>query len=85
MPELRIRARDFAADPLGVKNKARDGEAVVITNRGRPDVAMVSYQRWRALEAVLPQSALEALGRHPASSIEFQPPRIEDHAEGAEL
>ena len=85
MSELRIGARDFAADPLGLKNKARDGETVVITNRGRPDVAMVSYERWKALEAALPQSVLEALGQHPASSIEFQPPRIEDHAEGAEL
>jgi prevent-host-death family protein len=85
LAELRIGARDFAADPLGVKNKARDGETVVITNRGRPDVAMVSYERWKALEAALPQSVLEALGQHPASSIEFQPPRIEDHARAAEL
>jgi hypothetical protein len=85
MSELRVGARDFAADPLGAKNKARDGTTVVITNRGRPDVAMVSYERWKALEAALPGSALEALGQHPASAIEFQPPRIEDHAEGAEL
>lgn len=85
MSELRIGARDFAADPLGAKRKAHEGETVVITNRGRPDVAMVSYARWKALEAALPQSALEALGEHPASSIEFQPPRIEDHAQGAEL
>lgn len=85
MPELRIGARDFAADPLGVKNRARDGETIVITNRGRPDVAMVSYERWQALEAALPQSALEALGRHPASEIEFEPPRVEDHPRRAEL
>ena len=85
MSELRVGARDFAADPLGAKNKAREGETVVITNRGRPDVAMVSYERWKALEAALPRSALEALGQHPASSIEFQPPRIEDHAQGADL
>jgi prevent-host-death family protein len=85
MSELRIGAREFAADPLGVKNKARAGETVVITNRGRPDVAMVSYERWQALEAALPTSVLEALGRHPASVIEFRPPRIEDHARGAEL
>jgi prevent-host-death family protein len=85
MSELRIGARDFAADPSGAKNKARAGETVVITNRGRPDVAMVSYERWKALEAALPQSALEALGEHPASAIEFEAPRIEDHARGAEL
>ena len=85
MSELRIGARDFAADPLGAKNRARNGETVVITNRGRPDVAMVNYERWKALEAALPQSALEALGRHPASSIAFEPPRLGDHAEGAEL
>jgi prevent-host-death family protein len=85
MSELRVGARDFAADPLGAKNKARDGATVVITNRGRPDVAMVSYERWKALEAALPESALEALGRHPASSIEVEAPRIEDHAQGAEL
>jgi prevent-host-death family protein len=85
MSELRIGAREFAADPLGVKNKARAGETVVITNRGRPDVAMVSYERWQALEAALPPSAREALGRHPAGAIEFRPPRIEDHAQGAEL
>jgi prevent-host-death family protein len=85
MSELRIGARDFAADPLGVKNKARDGATVVITNRGRPDVAMVSYERWKALEAASPQSALDALGRHPAGSIAFEAPRIEDHAQGAEL
>jgi antitoxin (DNA-binding transcriptional repressor) of toxin-antitoxin stability system len=85
MSELRIGARDFAANPLGAKNKAREGETVVITNRGRPDVAMVNYQRWKALEAARPSSALEALGQHPASSIEFEPPRIEDHAQGAPL
>ncbi|MGH6913334.1 MAG: type II toxin-antitoxin system prevent-host-death family antitoxin [Geminicoccales bacterium] len=85
MSELRIGARDFAADPLGAKNRARAGATVVITNRGRPDVAMVSHARRQALEAALPQSALEALGRHPAGSIEFEAPRIEDHAQGAEL
>jgi prevent-host-death family protein len=85
MSELRIGARDFAADPLGVKNKARAGQTVVITNRGRPDVAMVDYERWKALEGALPRSALDALGQHPASSIEFEAPRIEDHARGAEL
>jgi prevent-host-death family protein len=85
MSELRVGARDFAGDPLGTKNKARAGATVVITNRGRPDVAMVSYERWKALEAALPQSALDALGQHPASAIEFQPPRIEDHPRGAEL
>lgn len=85
MSELRIGARDFAADPLGVKNKARAGQTVVITNRGRPDVAMVSYERWKALEEALPRSALEALGQHPASLIEFEAPRIEDHARGAEF
>jgi hypothetical protein len=85
MSELRIGARDFAADPLGAKNRARDGATVVITNRGRPDVAMVSYERWKALAAAAPHSALEALGRHSASSVEFQPPRIEDHVQGAEL
>jgi len=85
MSELRIGARDFAADPLRAKNRARDGETVVITNRGRPDVAMVSYERWRALEAALPRSALEALGEHPARSIDFRPPSIEDHPHGAEL
>ncbi len=85
MSELRIGARDFAADPLGAKNKARAGEIVVITNRGRPDVAMVSYDRWKALETALPASALEALGQHPASAVEFKPSRIEDHAQGAGL
>jgi hypothetical protein len=70
---------------LGTKNKARAGQTVVITNRGRPDVAMVSYERWKALEAASPRSALEALGQHPAGSIEFEAPRIEDHARGAEL
>lgn len=85
MAELRVGARDFAADPLGLKNKARQGETVVITNRGRPDVAMVSYERWKALEAALPRSALEALGRHPASEIELEATRLEDHPVGAEL
>lgn len=83
--ELRIGARDFAADPLGAKKKARAGETVVITNRGQPDIAMVSYERWKALEGTSPRSALEALGQHPAGSIDFQPPRIEGHAQGAEL
>ena len=85
MSELHIGARDFAADPFGARNRARDGQTVVITNRGRPDVAIVSYERWKALEAASPRSALEALGQHPASSIEFQPPPIEDYAHGAEL
>jgi prevent-host-death family protein len=85
MSELRLGARDFAADPLGAKNKARDGAIVVITNRGKPDVAMVSYERWKALEAALPQSVLEALGEHSASAIDFEAPRLLDRARGAEL
>ncbi len=85
MSEVRVGARKFAADPLGTKNKARAGATVIMTHRGRPDVAMVSYERWKALEAALPQSALDALGQHPASAIEFQPSRIEDHVQGAGL
>jgi antitoxin (DNA-binding transcriptional repressor) of toxin-antitoxin stability system len=70
---------------LGAKNKARAGETVVITNLGRPDVAIVSYERRKTLEAALPRSALEALGQHPASENKFQPARVEDHPQGAEL
>jgi PHD/YefM family antitoxin component YafN of YafNO toxin-antitoxin module len=73
MPE--ISSREFAAEPLKVKQLARRGP-VIVTNRGQPELVILRYERWRAL---VPQDVsedlIEALGDEAAAEIEFEIPR----------
>jgi hypothetical protein len=74
MSKLRIAAGELAAVPVGATNTVREAKTVVITDRGRSDVAMVGDQR---------RNALKALGRHAAGRIDFEPPRFADRPRGA--
>jgi|GEM_PF-2517491 len=85
MSKLHTAAGASAADPPGTENKAGGAGTVVTTHPDPPDVATVDDERRNALEAAQPDSALEALGRHPAGGIDFEPPRIEDRPQGADV
>jgi PHD/YefM family antitoxin component YafN of YafNO toxin-antitoxin module len=75
MPE--ITSREFAAEPLKVKQLARTGP-VVVTNRGQPELVIVRYERWRALvPQEVPEDLLEALGNEGADEIDLAAPRAE--------
>ena len=72
-----ISTREFAAEPLKVKRLAQDGP-VVVTNRGRPELVILRYERWRALvPQEVPEDLAEALGDEAATEVDFDPPRAE--------
>ena len=72
-----ISSREFAAEPLKVKQLARSGP-VIVTNRGQPELVILRYDRWRAL---VPQDVsedlVEALEDEVGADAEFLPPRVE--------
>jgi hypothetical protein len=75
MPE--ITSREFAAESLKVKRLARTGP-VVVTNRGRPALVVVPYERWRALVPQdVPEDLIEALGDEDGGEIDLEVPRAE--------
>ena len=75
MPE--ISSREFAAEPLKVKQLAQDGP-VVVTNRGRPELVILRYDRWRALVPNdVPEDLAEALADEFAGDLELVVPKLE--------
>jgi PHD/YefM family antitoxin component YafN of YafNO toxin-antitoxin module len=75
MPE--ISSREFAAEPLKVKQLARAGP-VIVTNRGQPELVIVRYERWRALvPQEVPEDLIDALGAEETAEIELVVPRAE--------
>lgn len=72
-----ISSREFASDPLKVKRMVDDG-AVIVTNRGVPELAILPYERYRSLVEANPPTALEALSDPAAAAIEFDAPRLDD-------
>jgi PHD/YefM family antitoxin component YafN of YafNO toxin-antitoxin module len=75
MPE--ISSREFAAEPLKVKQLARGGP-VVVTNRGRPELVILRYEWWRALVPQdVPEDLIDALGAEDAADVELAVPRPE--------
>ena len=75
MPE--ISSREFAAEPLKVKQLAQDGP-VVVTNRGRSELVILRYDRWRALVPDdVPEDLAEALADEFAGDLELVVPRLE--------
>ena len=80
-----ISTREFAAEPLKVKRLAQDGP-VVVTNRGRPELVILRYERWRALvPQEVPEDLAEALGDEAAAEVDFDPPRAELDPRPADL
>lgn len=73
---LEISSREFAAEPLKVKQLARQGP-VIVTNRGRPELVVMRYDRWRALVPQdVPEDLLEALGDEAAGAVELEIPCV---------
>lgn len=80
-----ISTREFAAEPLKVKRLAQDGP-VVVTNRGRPELVILRYERWRSLvPQEVSEDLAEALGDEAAAEVEFDPPRAELDPRPADL
>ena len=80
-----ISTREFAAEPLKVKRLAQDGP-VVVTNRGRPELVILRYERWRLLvPQEVSEDLAEALGDEAAAEVEFDPPRAELDPRPADL
>jgi PHD/YefM family antitoxin component YafN of YafNO toxin-antitoxin module len=73
MTEKQLTSRDFAADPLKVKQLVKKN-VVVVTNRGEPELAILTYREYRALKASHPLTALEALGDEAGADIDFDAP-----------
>ena len=80
-----ISTREFAAEPLKVKRLVQDGP-VVVTNRGRPELVILRYERWRALvPQEVPEDLAEALRDEAAAEVDFDPPRAELDPRPADL
>ena len=72
-----ISSREFAAEPLKVKQLAQDGP-VVVTNRGRPELVILRYDRWRALVPNdVPEDLAEALADEFAGDLELVVPKLD--------
>jgi PHD/YefM family antitoxin component YafN of YafNO toxin-antitoxin module len=72
-----ISSREFAAEPLKVKQMARSGP-VIVTNRGEPELVILRYERWRTLVPQdVPEDLLDALADDVGPDTEFMVPRIE--------
>jgi PHD/YefM family antitoxin component YafN of YafNO toxin-antitoxin module len=73
----KISSREFAAEPLKVKQLVRGGP-VIVTNRGQPELVIVRYERWRALvPQEVPEDLIDALGAEEVAEIELVAPRAE--------
>lgn len=84
MTETQLTSRDFAADPLKVKQLVKKN-VVVVTNRGEPELAILTYAEYRALRASHPLTALDALGDEAGADIVFEAPMCRDIFEPADL
>jgi PHD/YefM family antitoxin component YafN of YafNO toxin-antitoxin module len=74
---VEISTREFAAEPLKVKQLARGGP-VIVTNRGQPELVIVRYERWRTLVPQnVPEDLVEALEDEAGAELEFAVPRVE--------
>jgi PHD/YefM family antitoxin component YafN of YafNO toxin-antitoxin module len=73
MTEMQLTSRDFAADPLKVKQLVKE-KVVVVTNRGQPELAILTYAEYRTLKASYPLTSLDALGDEAGADIAFEAP-----------
>ena len=74
-----ITSREFARDLKSAKLAAAEGP-VLITTRGKPEFALLSYKDFEALNGgAEPEKSLwQAMAQLPATGgIEFEPPRLD--------
>ncbi len=67
---IQFTSRELNQDVARVKRAAREG-LVVVTDRGKPDIVMMSAKAYRQL-ASKPASFIERLGSRDAADIDFQ-------------
>lgn len=69
MPPTTFTSRDFNREPNRIKRAAKDGP-VIITERSRPDLVVMSYERYATLTGQRP-SFLDRIGMPGLSDIDL--------------
>jgi len=77
-------SRNFTRDVGAAKRAANDGP-VFITDRGRPAFALLKIEDYYQLAGQQEASLLDVMDAIPASSFEFEVPRLEVEFRAAEL
>jgi hypothetical protein len=77
MSEKDLSSREFASDPLRVKQLVKD-HTVFVTNRGVRELAILPYEFFRKLQSLAQVTALEALANEAAAKIDFEPEKSQD-------
>lgn len=69
---------------LGRAKKAAESGPVIITDRGKPAHVLMTFEAYENLRGPR-RSLLDALAMKDGDEIEFEPPRIDDCPEAADL
>jgi len=77
-------SRDFTRDVSAAKRAAHDGP-VFITDRGQPAYALLRIEEYYQLTSQKPRTLLEAMEAMPGGDFEFDPPRLTDAVQPADL
>lgn len=72
-----ISSRAFAADPLKVKQMVKKA-TIIVTNRGKPELAIIPFDLYNIISTMLSSSSLEILSNKKISDIEFEIPKLND-------
>lgn len=78
LKEDEISSREFAAEPLKVKQLIRKSRAVIVTNRGEPELVILPYDTYLRLRNSQPESVLEALEDEAAAKVDFEIPPMKE-------
>jgi prevent-host-death family protein len=70
-------SREFNQDTGRAKKAAADGP-VIITDRGKPALVLLSFEEYERLSTRRKQSILDLVAMPEAADIEFDPPRPGD-------
>lgn len=68
-----VTSREFNQN-IGKAQRQAHQEPVIITNRGKPDLVLLSYDEYQRMVGKK-QTLLEAIGNHDAAFIDFEPKR----------
>ena len=71
---ITVNSREFNQRLAHVKQQAKN-EPVVITNRGKPELVLITHAEYRKLTCK-PETLADALGYTEAAEIEFSPERV---------